>query len=111
MTSPFDGKREEHHGRRGFFEGMAVGESRTFVPKADNAGPPVTLTRTRRPFIFDWVDAVNETIPESRGVEWIVDRHGNQKLVNTSRVSEQDRQRMLAGATRLITATTDSLKP
>lgn len=81
------------------FAGMLPGETRTHPFVDPKAGEPITLTRTRREFIFDWVDAVNANIPESRGLVWIVDKIGNTKLVERSSITEADKQRMREGRT------------
>lgn len=60
------------------FAGMAVGETRTVQ---FNCGPK-TITRTKRDFIHDWVDATNDDlVRRGRGdVRWRVNSMGEAQL-------------------------------
>lgn len=79
------------------FAGMKVGETRTVMiatrEKLTPSGKkvvdatslkPKTVTRTNRPFVFDWVDSTNEEYNARRitHVIWIVDKAGNAQLMD-----------------------------
>lgn len=59
MTSPFNGKREAVGGKS-YWADMIPGETRTTPIGKD--GETITLTRTRRPFVYDFADAQNRRL-------------------------------------------------
>ena len=64
------------------FADMAVGETRTCnFPGGKTRCGSITITKTGRGFIHDWVDAVNE-IQGNPGFEWIVGPGGEPSLVS-----------------------------
>ena len=87
MTNPLNSA-PKHIGHNTFAD-MAPGETRTaaYVGKAvRDAGYDMltqTITRTDRPFIYDWVDGSNQRLAEKgSGYVWIVDEAGGAQLVS-----------------------------
>lgn len=77
-------------GKRSPFADMVPGETR---PHTFADGSSRTITRTRRPFIFDWVDAANQSIDHRLGLKWVVDRTGTPQLVSMKHAEHLNRQR------------------
>lgn len=65
------------------FDGMAQGEVRTAIlpGKKPTREGEVTIERTSRPFVFDWVDASNAALITPDKLRWVVDENGRPKLV------------------------------
>ena len=94
MTNPLDKASPARVGNQGFAN-MQVGETRTvMMPTAwsDKGVPdlssmvPYTMTRTNRPFIFDWVDSVSNPSLDRKGkrdIRWVVGAGENAHLVPT----------------------------
>jgi hypothetical protein len=91
MINPLDGiGAPAPSGDRGF-NGMAVGEVRTcqFATRYDDKGKidyksrePMTLTRTDRPLIYDWIDVSNERLAQRDSKHrWWVDSEGEAHLL------------------------------
>jgi hypothetical protein len=90
MTNPLDGiAAPQHHANKGF-NGMAPGEVRTCLLATDwNGGKPkpesrepMTLTRTDRPLIYDWIDVSNERLAQRDSKHrWWVDSEGEAHLL------------------------------
>ncbi len=84
MTNPLDRFTPQAPLGNQWFANMKVGETRTaMIPRQfDEKGKPdlssleaFTMTRTARPFIYDWVDCVsNEMLDRKkrRDVRWVV---------------------------------------
>jgi hypothetical protein len=82
MTNPLDRATPALVGGNGF-QDMAVGETRTasFPSRYDEKGKPdptsiktYTMTRTSRPFIYDWVDCVSNVAldrKERYDIRWV----------------------------------------
>lgn len=91
MTNPLDRVAPAAASMNQGFNGMVPGEVRTclFATKYDDKGKldyssrePMTLTRTDRPLIYDWIDVSNERLAQ-RGSNnrWWVDSKGEAHLL------------------------------
>lgn len=61
------------------FAGMVSGETRVHL---GSKGQMIQLTRTHRPFVFDWVDSTNDAHGDRLGDSvWIVGITGEPQLV------------------------------
>lgn len=93
MNNPLDAVRPQSFSGNSFAN-MEVGETRTinFATAYDAKGKPdltslqpYTMTRTNRPFIYDWVDAVSNVALDRKGrrdVIWIVTEGLQAQLVS-----------------------------
>ena len=84
--------KDEGTSAKGPFAGMAAGEVRSFVFRNGQAR---TIQRTKRPFIYDWVDATNEeqaAMLRSLGMVWMVDAIGIPQLVSTKYAKHMGRK-------------------
>jgi hypothetical protein len=63
------------------FADMRPGEVRAWVRPSN--GEAITITRTNRPFICDWVDAANDRLAQSGKtyLRWVVSSNGEAALV------------------------------
>lgn len=92
MANPLDAVRPQGFNTNSFAD-MQVGETRTvsFATSYDEKGrpdlstlQPYTITRTSRPFIYDWVDGVSNVGLDRKGmrnVRWIVTEGDQAQLV------------------------------
>jgi hypothetical protein len=102
MANPLDQVRPQTFGGNSF-SGMQVGETRTvsLPSRYDEKGrpdlssmEPYTMTRTNRPFIYDWVDAVSNVSLDRKGrrdYRWIVVEGDQAQLV-----TRKEYERLLA---------------
>ena len=61
------------------FADMTVGEERRLTY---STGETRVLRRTKRPFVYDFVDSSNDLLPAGSHFVWVVDSAGQAQLVN-----------------------------
>lgn len=98
MTNPLDKASPTRIGNQGFAN-MEIGETRTVlmptvwsdkgIPDLSSA-VPYTMTRTARPFIYDWVGSVSNPSLDRKGkrdIRWVVGGDENAHLVTAKEAS------------------------
>jgi hypothetical protein len=107
MASPFDSRRDAdgYSGNKPFAD-MIPGETRTMVGPKN--GVAVTITRTDRPFVYDWVDSSNVNLAHDSGFVWIVGPDQTPKLIAKRYASQGEREvsptRITSRARELVAA-------